>query len=80
MVGSECFVAANEQTKKAKTHRCYNLLKHIKLNQAEKPAVALEPNAVGRHLKNVFQQGNPPTNDNYRDDPQLAEPFSFVKL
>lgn len=61
MVKPECFVAENQQTEHDKDRQGDNFLKYFQLDETEWSAIALIANAVGRHLKHIFEKSYCPT-------------------
>jgi hypothetical protein len=42
--------------------------------------VLLKPNAIGRHLKDIFKQRNPPADQNNRDQRKIFTPLHLFKF
>lgn len=80
VVESECFVSENQQTKDHKNCQGYHFLQHLKLNKAKRTSVALISDAVGRHLKHVFEQSNRPTDEYYPCQVELIKTSDILKL
>lgn len=54
----------DESGKDSKDNQRNNFLNNFKLHQAERAAVSVKADTVGRHLTGVFRQGNQPGKQN----------------
>ena len=53
-----------EKAKDGENRERNHLLQHFELNEREWAAIAIKPDAIGRHLKAIFKQGQSPRKQN----------------
>ncbi len=80
MIGAEGFVFENQGREKGKDQQRDHFLHYFQLPKRERAAVAVEPDAVGRHLKAILEQRNAPTESNNGRQAPITEKIHILEL
>lgn len=80
VVPFECLVFEEQGGEKGKDHQGNDFLQHFEFDQGEGTAVFAEADAVGGHLKKVFEQSNAPADEYNGYQAEVVEPLHFVEF
>jgi hypothetical protein len=78
VVEPEGFVFKHDEGKEGENKEGYHLLDHLQLPKVERASVALVTDAVGRHLKRIFEKCDSPTDEDDQRQSKAAEPGEFL--
>lgn len=62
------------RTEHHKHHKRDYFLNNFELNEREWTSVSLKSNTIGRHLKTIFEEGYPPTDQHYTKQRECCKP------
>ncbi len=80
MVHSEGLMFEHQQRKHRKHDQRDDLLYHLELKEAERAAIAIEADPIGRHLKGIFKQCDAPADEYDAEQTQRVEAFDVFEF
>ena len=78
MIPFEGFSLKSDRAESDKDDQCNNLLYHFQLYQIERAAILTESHPVGRNLKTIFKESNPPAKQDNTDQWQTLKPTELL--
>src|SRR5690554_6740629 len=80
MVHFDRFVFEENHREDHEHHESDDFLKDFEFDQREGSTVFFKADSIGRHLKEVFKEGDAPTDHHDTDQAQVFKPFQVFEL
>ena len=78
MIPMERLALERRGTEKDENDQSNNLLYHLELHQTERTTIVAKPDAIGRYLEAILEQGQKPTEQNDTEQRQMGEPAELL--